>query len=173
MVRPAVPRAGGEDSTGFCGRQGNFLDSTRVLRWVFSGFVDRYIADAAAMMALGEEIAAGLTGGEVLALVGGLGAGKTHLTKGLASGLGCGAEATSPTFALLHEYPGGRLRLAHLDFYRIETAEELLAIGWDELLDEGGVVVAEWADCFPEIMPAETRWLRIEPTADGGRRVTG
>lgn len=125
------------------------------------------------MMALGEELAAGFEGGEVIALVGGLGAGKTHLTKGFASGLGCTAEATSPTFALLHEYPGGRLRLAHLDFYRMESAEELLAIGWDELLDEGGVVVAEWADRFPELMPKETRWLRIEAAGEGGRKVSG
>ncbi|GAA5482514.1 tRNA threonylcarbamoyladenosine biosynthesis protein TsaE [Haloferula sargassicola] len=125
------------------------------------------------MVALGEEIAAGLAGGEVLALVGGLGAGKTHFTKGLASGLGCGAEATSPTFALLHEYPGGRLPLVHLDFYRLESEDELLAIGWDELLDQGGVVVAEWADRFPDLMPPETRWLRIEPAESGGRKVSG
>ncbi len=125
------------------------------------------------MVALGREIASGLCGGEILALVGGLGAGKTHLTKGLAEGLGCGAEATSPTFALLHEYPGGRLPLAHLDFYRLGSADELLAIGWDELLDQGGVVVAEWADRFPEVMPPETRWLRIEPAPGGGRVVSG
>ena len=125
------------------------------------------------MVALGKEIAAGLAGGEVLALVGGLGAGKTHLTKGLAAGLGCKAEATSPTFALLHEYPGGRLALCHLDFYRIESEGDLLEIGWDELLDQGGVVVAEWADRFPDLMPPETCWLTIRPAEGGGRVVSG
>jgi tRNA threonylcarbamoyladenosine biosynthesis protein TsaE len=134
--------------------------------------VERTIADAEGMVALGRELAGGLASGDVLALVGGLGAGKTHLTKGLAAGLGCGGSVTSPTFSLVHEYRGGRLPLFHFDFYRLESPEALLAIGWDEFLDQGGVVVAEWADRFPELLPPGTRWLRFE-VLPAGRRVRG
>lgn len=123
------------------------------------------------MEALGRQIAAGLTGGEVLALVGGLGAGKTRFTKGLVAGLGHPAEVTSPTFALVHEYRGGRLPVFHLDFYRLGSPDELLAIGWDEMLDEGGVVVAEWADRFPGLLPPDARVFEFE-VIDGGRRVS-
>ena len=129
------------------------------------------VADAAEMVALGRRLAEEMVGGEVIALTGGLGAGKTHLTKGIAAGLGCAGEVTSPTFSLVHEYSGGRLGLAHLDFYRLESPAELAALGWDELLDQGGVVVAEWADRFPEMLPGWTRWIRIELLPDGGRRV--
>ncbi len=122
------------------------------------------------MEALGREIAAGLGGGEVLALVGGLGAGKTRFTKGLVAGLGHEGEVTSPTFALMHEYRSGRLPVFHLDFYRLGSAEELIGIGWDEMLDEGGVVVAEWADRFPGMLPPEARVLAFE-VVEGGRRV--
>ncbi|MCU0796475.1 MAG: tRNA (adenosine(37)-N6)-threonylcarbamoyltransferase complex ATPase subunit type 1 TsaE [Akkermansiaceae bacterium] len=135
--------------------------------------MERGIANEGEMIDLGRELAAGLMGGDVIALVGGLGAGKTHLTKGIAAGLGCQGEVTSPTFSLVHEYAGGRLPMAHLDFYRLESAAELVALGWDELIDQGGVVVAEWADRFPEMMPENTRWLRISPDETGGRRVLG
>ena len=124
------------------------------------------------MEALGREIADGLGGGEVLALVGGLGAGKTRFTKGLVAGLGHPDEVTSPTFALAHEYRGGRLTVFHLDFYRLRSADELVGLGWDEMLDEGGVVVAEWADRFPELLPPDARVLEFEVLGNG-RRVRG
>lgn len=122
------------------------------------------------MEALGREVAAGLAGGEVLALVGGLGAGKTRFTKGLVAGLGHAGEVTSPTFALVHEYRDGRLPVFHLDFYRLEAPEELVGIGWDEMLAEEGVVIAEWADRFPELVPVEARVLEFE-VVEGGRLV--
>ena len=112
------------------------------------------------MEALGAELAAGLAAGSVLALVGGLGAGKTRMVKGLARGLGFAGEVTSPTFSLVHEYRGGRLPLFHFDLYRLKDQQELLGIGWDEFLDEPGIVVAEWADLFPDLLP------------EGGRRVS-
>ena len=124
------------------------------------------------MVAFGREMAAGLAGGEVLGLVGGLGAGKTHFAKGLAAGLGHDGEVTSPTFALVHEYRDGRLPVFHLDFYRLESAEALIGIGWDEMLDEGGIVVAEWADRFPELLPRGTTVLDFEVLPDGSRRVS-
>lgn len=123
------------------------------------------------MKALGAQAAAGARAGAVIALVGGLGAGKTHWTKGFVAGLGSAAEVTSPTFGLVHEYPGGRLPVFHLDFYRLEHPDELLAIGWDEILDSGGVVIAEWADKFPGLLPENTVWLEFAITADGARVV--
>jgi tRNA threonylcarbamoyladenosine biosynthesis protein TsaE len=124
-----------------------------------------------AMQELGRRAAVELRPGTVLALVGGLGAGKTHWTKGLVAGLGSGAEVTSPTFGLVHEYAGGRMTVFHLDFYRLDAPEELLALGWDEYLDAGGVVVAEWGDKFPELLPADTRWLVFSIGEDGSRSV--
>lgn len=125
-----------------------------------------------AMAALGREIAAAAPAGQVFGLVGDLGAGKTHWTKGLAEGLGFTGDVTSPTFSLAHEYRGGRLPVFHFDFYRIETIEELFGMGWDEYLDEGGVIVAEWADKFPEVLPVDTRWLHFRLLADGSREIT-
>lgn len=124
------------------------------------------------MEALGAEIATGLGAGSVLALVGGLGAGKTRLVKGLARAMGFQGEVTSPTFSLVHEYRGGRVPLFHFDLYRLKDDQELLGIGWDEFFDEPGVVIAEWADLFPDLLPPETRWLRFEVLPEGGRRVT-
>jgi tRNA threonylcarbamoyladenosine biosynthesis protein TsaE len=135
--------------------------------------MERVVRDEAEMEALGESLAAELAAGTVLALVGGLGAGKTRLAKGLARGAGYSGEVTSPTFSLVHEYRGGRLPLFHFDLYRMESADELLAIGWDEFLDEPGILIVEWADLFPELLPPATRWLRFEVLPEGGRRVTG
>ncbi|MDD5350877.1 MAG: tRNA (adenosine(37)-N6)-threonylcarbamoyltransferase complex ATPase subunit type 1 TsaE [Chthoniobacteraceae bacterium] len=110
---------------------------------------------------LGQRLAAGLRPGDVLALEGDLGAGKTQFTKGLAAGLGVEADVTSPTFTLVHEYPGGRLPLFHIDLYRLEDAEEVLGIGLDDYLDGDGVTVIEWADKFAALMPPGVRWIRF------------
>ena len=134
--------------------------------------MERIVRDEAEMEALGVELAAGLEPGSVLALVGGLGAGKTRLVKGLARGMGFPGEVTSPTFSLVHEYRGGRLPLFHFDLYRLKEVEELLGIGWDEFFDEPGVVIAEWADLFPDLLPPHTRWLHLEVLPEGGRRIT-
>lgn len=109
--------------------------------------------------------------GSVIALVGGLGAGKTHWTKGFVAGSGSDAEVTSPTFGLVHEYAGGRFPIFHLDFYRLKSGAELLALGWDELLDQEAVVIAEWGDKFPVLLPPTTVWLHFSVEADGGRWV--
>ena len=134
--------------------------------------VEKIIESAEAMEAFGRGVGQDLRGGEVFALIGGLGAGKTHFTKGLASGLGHAGEVTSPTFGLVHEYRGGRIPLLHLDFYRLKAAEELVELGWDDLLEEGGVVVAEWADRFPEMLPPETRWIKLDVLDESRRKVT-
>ena len=120
-------------------------------------------------IALARTLAATLRRGAVLALSGDLGAGKTHFVKGLAAGLGTAASVTSPTFTLLHEYPGGRLPLYHFDFYRLDDADEALRIGLDEYLDGDGACVIEWADKFPALLPPHTRWLRFTHREDGAR----
>lgn len=125
----------------------------------------------AEMEALGRAAAEKIAPGDVFALIGGLGAGKTHWTKGFAAALGAIGEVTSPTFSLVHEYPGAALPIFHFDFYRLETAEELIALGWDEYLESGGVIVAEWANKFPELLPPSTIWLEFTVDDDGGRTV--
>lgn len=124
-----------------------------------------------AMEQLGRSAAALARPGSVIALVGGLGAGKTHWTKGFVAGIGSSAEVTSPTFGLVHEYPGGRLPVFHLDFYRLDAPEELIGIGWDEYLDTDGVIIAEWADKFPELLPESTVWLQFTILPDGTREL--
>ena len=123
------------------------------------------------MEALGRAVGLKATPGTVIALVGGLGAGKTHWTKGFVAGTGSRDQVTSPTFGLMHEYSGGSFPVFHLDFYRLESAEELIALGWDELLEQDGAVVAEWADQFPELLPPEAIWLHFTVEPDGSRSV--
>lgn len=117
-------------------------------------------------------LAAELRDGDVLALCGTLGAGKTQFVKGLVAGLGGDpAEVTSPTFTLINEYEGSRLPVFHFDFYRLETENELLAIGWDEYLAGGGVLVIEWADKFWRLLPDSARWFDFEASAEAVREI--
>ena len=121
---------------------------------------------------LGRQCAATLRRGDVLALAGDLGAGKTQFTKGLADGLGVESDVTSPTFTLIHEYPGGRLPLFHIDLYRLEEEDEVLGIGLDEYLDGDGVTVIEWADKFAALMPKGVRWVRFKVLEGDEREIT-
>ncbi|MEI7834771.1 MAG: tRNA (adenosine(37)-N6)-threonylcarbamoyltransferase complex ATPase subunit type 1 TsaE [bacterium] len=104
--------------------------------------------DAAQTRAVGERLAACARAGAVLWLRGDLGAGKTELTKGMAAGLRCADPVSSPSFALIHEYTGGRLPLYHIDLYRLEgsAAEEL---GVEDYLEGDGVTVIEWGERLP------------------------
>jgi tRNA threonylcarbamoyladenosine biosynthesis protein TsaE len=121
--------------------------------------------------ALGRTHALSLRNGSVLALVGDLGAGKTHFVKGLAAGLGHGEEVTSPTFTLLHEYTGGRLPLYHFDFYRLDSEQEALRMGLDDYLDAPGVCVVEWGDKFPGLLPRATQWIEFRVGAGDTREI--
>ncbi len=105
-------------------------------------------------VALGEQLAKILHGGELLAFTGGLGAGKTAFCEGLARGLGCTDPASSPTFAIVNYYRGPR-PLAHFDLYRIHTEEDLYAAGFYDYLDQGAVVAAEWSENLADILAAE------------------
>ena len=134
------------------------------------------------MIDAGVAFAGSLEKGDVVALVGDLGAGKTHFSKGVVSGLrvnslrvnslGAEADVTSPTFSLVQEYPGGRFPVFHFDFYRIDSPDELIRLGWDEYLDEDGIILVEWADKFPELLPEGTIQLHFSIEANGTHTVT-
>jgi tRNA threonylcarbamoyladenosine biosynthesis protein TsaE len=114
-----------------------------------------------------------LTAGSVLALRGALGAGKTQLVKGLALGLGVPADETivSPTFVLVREYRG-RLKLYHIDAYRLSGAAELLALGFDEFVAEPDAVVAiEWADRAAEVLPAQACQVDLVHAGGDARQI--
>ncbi len=115
-----------------------------------------------AAQAFGESWASELKGGEIFALHGVLGAGKTQLVKGLARGLGYRGEVTSPTFALVHEYVGGRLPLYHLDLYRISDEDSAVGMGVEEYLPADGVTVIEWPETISALLPPDTRHWRLE-----------
>lgn len=128
-----------------------------------------FCGSEAATREAGRRLAGVLRGGEVLSLEGPLGAGKTTFVKGLAEGLGCRAsEVSSPTFTLVHEYPGGRFPVVHLDLYRLESSEELAALGFDDLLAGSTITAIEWGDKFPEALPPGA--LRFVFSMDGEAR---
>ena len=108
--------------------------------------------------ALGEKFGRAAQHGNVFALSGELGAGKTQFVKGLARGLGVAARVHSPTFTLVNEYTGGRLKLFHLDLYRIETAEQILSAGLVEFLQPDGVAVIEWAERIYDLTICDLRF---------------
>ena len=122
-----------------------------------------------AMLEWGARCAAEARPGDLFALVGTMGAGKTHWTQGFVNAISPNTLATSPTFSLLNEYRGGKWPVFHFDFHRLQSAEELIAIGWDEYLDEDGITICEWADLYPEVIPLHSRWLEIKHQADGTR----
>ena len=119
----------------------------------------------------GARLAAGLQHGDVLALSGALGAGKTALVKGIARGLGITRDVTSPTFTLVHEYGGGRLPLFHIDLYRLDSVGQALAIGIEEYLNGSGVTVIEWAEKVETLLPERARRIRVESLGENVRRI--
>lgn len=119
---------------------------------------------------LGEVIGKSAQAGEVWCLTGGLGAGKTQFVKGMAKGLGYEAPVTSPTFSLQNIYPA-RLPLYHFDWYRLNKPEEVEGLGWSEWLSKDGVVVVEWGDKFPELLPSYTIHMLFDSISDQGRRL--
>jgi tRNA threonylcarbamoyladenosine biosynthesis protein TsaE len=124
-------------------------------------------------VAVGERFGRALQPGAVVALIGELGAGKTHFVKGVALGLGVSdpARVNSPTFVLVNEY-AGRLPIFHLDAYRLRGSGDLNEIGFDEILESGGVVLIEWADRVPAAIPANAITVRFEVVSPTERRVT-
>ena len=121
--------------------------------------------------ALGERLAKLLTPGAVIAYRGDLGAGKTAFTRGLARGLACREQVTSPTNTIVNEYLGGRLPLFHFDMYRLRSADDLFDIGWDDYLERGGVCAVEWSENVWEVMENPII-VTIEKCGENSRRIT-
>lgn len=119
------------------------------------------------------ELATRLSAGACIALSGELGAGKTQFVRGLVQGLGGdGRMVSSPTFVLLNVYPTPRLTLFHLDAYRVAGEEDFDAIGFAELLEQGGIVVVEWPERVAGILPGDCTKVRIEPTGRAQRQIS-
>lgn len=141
----------------------NTMDDRRVME----------VTSAAAMQALGAELASAMRAGDVLLLHGDLGAGKTTLTQGIAVGLGVTSPVQSPTFTLVREHEGTRLKLYHLDLYRLEDPDELEDIGYETYIDPGdGVSVIEWPERAGDWLPDAFTLVRIDHLGGDARRVT-
>ena len=121
--------------------------------------------------ALGQALAALLVPGDIIAYRGDLGAGKTAFTRGLARGLGCREQVTSPTYTIVNEYLSGRLPLFHFDMYRLASSDDLWSIGWEDYLDRGGVCAVEWSENVADAME-NALWVTVESLGEDTRRIT-
>ena len=128
-------------------------------------------ASESATIALGERLARELPARAVVLLIGNLGAGKTTLAKGIVNGLGAAPpdEVSSPTFTLIHEYGGGRVY--HIDLYRLEQPHEVATLGLDDLFDREAVVLIEWGERFPQLLPAERIEIRLHADDNDEREI--
>ena len=120
---------------------------------------------------IGAALAERLTPGAVIAYRGGLGAGKTAFTRGLARGLGCADMVTSPTYTIVNEYLSGRLPLFHFDMYRLASSDDLWDIGWEDYLERGGVCAVEWSENVADALE-DAILVTIEKTGEESRRIT-
>ena len=128
-------------------------------------------ASEAETVALGERLARELPHRGVVLLIGNLGAGKTTLAKGIVSALGAAPadEVSSPTFTLIHEYGGGRVY--HVDLYRLDEPREIATLGLEEIFDRDALVLIEWGERFPELIPPDRIEIRIRALADDEREI--
>jgi tRNA threonylcarbamoyladenosine biosynthesis protein TsaE len=134
--------------------------------------VATYISDSPSETeSAGRDFAVGLRAGSVIALVGSLGAGKTQFVKGLVARIGAPVAVTSPTFTLVHEYTGGRLPVYHFDFFRLEERGSVRRLGLDEYFFGDGISVVEWADKFPDLIPADARWISFDSKSETRRSI--
>lgn len=116
----------------------------------------------------------GLKKGDVISLIGELGAGKTSFVQGLAKGLGVKKNyyVNSPTFTILNVYEGGKIPVYHFDWYRLTTESEAADLGMEEYFDGEGVSVIEWAEKFPSLLPERTIWIKMEILGEEERKIT-
>ena len=123
-------------------------------------------------IALGERLARSLPRPATVLLIGNLGAGKTTLAKGIVKGLGAAQpeEVSSPTFTLIHEY-GSPAAVYHVDLYRIDSARDAATLGLDDLFDAGAIVLIEWGERFPELMPEDRIEIRLRAVSDEEREI--
>ncbi len=124
---------------------------------------------------IGKQIGALVNPGDIICLTGDLGTGKTHISKGIALGLGIKEHITSPTVNIVNEYSSGRLGLNHFDVYRVNDPDEIYAIGFDEYIFSDKVSIIEWANYIEEIIPSEYLYINIKKTPEKGenfRKIT-
>lgn len=121
---------------------------------------------------LGEKIGALLKGGDVIAYSGGLGAGKTTITRGVSTGLGLGDEVTSPTFSLVNEYVGNSLTLYHFDMYRITSPDDLETTGFYDYMDGESVLAIEWSENIESELPKSAIRIEIARLDENTREIT-
>lgn len=119
-----------------------------------------------------EDFAKNLLGGEIIAFKGSMGMGKTCFTRGLAKGLGFVGQVSSPTFALVNEYIGGRLPLYHFDMYKVESWEGLYSCGFFDYMDMGGVIAAEWSENIEGALNGNVIFVDISRVDDNTRKIT-
>lgn len=122
-------------------------------------------------IALGEKIGALLKPGDIIAMTGTLAAGKTTITKGIAKALGVKDTITSPTFCLISEYAGTKMPLYHMDVYRLDSDEDFINLGVDDMLFGEGVCIIEWSEKVQRELPKTTIWMTITPAEDGTRTI--
>ncbi len=120
---------------------------------------------------IGEKLAAVLSPGTVIAYRGDLGAGKTAFTRGLARGLGCSEQVTSPTYTIVNEYLSGKMPLFHFDMYRLSSSDDLFDIGWEDYLERGGVCAVEWSENVDDALE-NAIIVTIEKLGGEMRRIT-
>lgn len=124
---------------------------------------------------LGYQIGKAAKAGDIYALIGDLGVGKTVFTQGVAAGLDINEPVNSPTFTILQVYDEGRLPFYHFDVYRIGDPEEMEEIGYEDCFFGDGICLVEWANLIQDIMPKETKWITIEKNTEKGfdyRKIT-
>ena len=122
---------------------------------------------------LGKKLAELLRPGDVIAYYGDLGAGKTAFTRGLAVGLGIQETVTSPTYTIVNEYLSGRMPLFHFDMYRLDSADDLFDIGWEDYLARGGVCAVEWSENVEEALSGAIRiMIHKDPADENVRTIT-
>lgn len=123
-------------------------------------------------LTIGSRLGTAAQPNDVIALTGPLGAGKTYLAKGIAAGLQVNDPrvVNSPTFVLINEY-AGRLRMYHVDAYRLADSAELAALGFEDMCGAGGLVVVEWADKIQDLLPADSLSIELTATGENSRQL--
>lgn len=133
--------------------------------------MERHSASEQETEAIGQELVGRLSPGTVVAFTGDLGAGKTAFVRGMARGLGIGQRVTSPTFTIVNEYEGGRLPLFHFDMYRLQSADDLFDIGWEDFLRRGGICAVEWSENIRDALEPDTIYVDIRRGEGEDQRV--